>query len=126
MSFDKNIKLRSASGKHVADYNMFTRTITKWVKESEHMLRTPPAWSYDTSLIERVINYETLHDNPRLRGVSFEINATDTKKIYVVTWEIFREHYFKHNRAGEQFALTLNHWKIKGADSEQLGFQFDI
>jgi hypothetical protein len=126
VSFDKNIKLRSASGKYIADYNMFTRTIRKWVKESEHMLRTPQAWSYDTSLIQTVVNYETQHDNARLSGVSFEINATDTKKIYTVTWEIFQENSFKHNRAGEQLALTLNHWKVKGEDFEQLGFQFDI
>ncbi|SVE05021.1 uncharacterized protein METZ01_LOCUS457875, partial [marine metagenome] len=35
-------------------------------------------------------------------------------------WEIFANNSFKHNRAGEQLALTLGYWKVIGEDFEQL------
>ena len=115
-----SINLKSASGKTVAQYYPASKLILKNVNESEHMLRIPTAWCFDTSVIRRVVEYERSKQNPDMVGVTFEIVAKDTKKTYTTTWEIFANNSFKHNRAGEQLALTLGHWKVIGEDFEQL------
>tara|TARA_Y100001949_G_C15667633_1_gene192483 strand:+ start:30 stop:428 length:399 start_codon:yes stop_codon:yes gene_type:complete len=114
------IPLKTASGRIVAEYNPSTKIIQKSVTEAEHMLRIPTAWCFDVTILRQVAIYEREHGNPQMLGVSFEINTKDTKKIYTTTWEIFDGNSFKHNRAGEQLALTIGHWKIVGKDFEQL------
>lgn len=121
-----SIKLRTNAGKVVAEYSPHYREIKKTVNEEDHMLRTPPAWSYDTSVINKVIEYERKNDNPAMNDVWFVIKTTDTKKTYEVSWKVFIENSFRHNRAGPQLALTLNHWRVIGEDFEQLGFDLDV
>ena len=120
------LTLRSALGKPVATYDPHFREIKKTVSEEDHMLRTPPSWSYDTSVINTVIEYERSHNNPAMDDVWFVIKTTDTKKTYQVSWRVFIENSFRHNRAGSQLALTLNHWSVSGEDFEQLSFDLDV
>ena len=88
----------------------------------QHMLRVPKAWSYDTCMIRQA--QEILRDNNIIpERMTLIVEASDTGKIYKISWARFDEKKFLHDRGfGEQFAVVLEEWEVEDTDSRQLSF----
>jgi len=69
----------------------------------EHMLQRPPAWAWDTAILEAAEN----------AGARFtEVECSDM--IYRATLDDFKRYGFPVNRGyGAQRGLTLNYWQIR-------------
>ncbi len=83
---------------------IFGNKFFKHVLGSKHMLRKPPGWANDISIIE------TLKEN---KVQNIEIHDDETGIVYSSTLENLLEHGFKFDRGfGGQICLPLKYWKI--------------
>jgi len=88
------------------------QTLRKRVRASVHMLRRPPGWAVDQSILEGA-----KADGAKL----VEVTDTETRKVYVASLEAFDQHGLRFNRGfGDQIALPLAHWRVESADARQL------
>jgi hypothetical protein len=70
----------------------------------EHMLRTPPAWAWDCSILDAAEN----------AGARFTEIECDNGLIYRATLSDFRRYGFPVNRGyGAQRGLALTYWQIR-------------
>lgn len=93
-------KLFSDSGKVVGwiEGNAFC----KRAKASTHMLRYPPAWAWDTSILEKAeetgLDYSIIYD-------------IESQTVYTAKLEYFWTNGIKINRGyGDQIALPISYW----------------
>ena len=116
------INLFTNDGRPVAVYETFNKIVRKEVNQQTHQLKIPPAWTYDESVIQGVIDY--VQDVDTLRQIKFVIDAVDTGKRYEISWEGFQRHAYKmkwrQNARFQQYAILLIHWKETDLNRRQL------
>jgi hypothetical protein len=90
--------------------------LRKRVIGSMHMLRQPPAWAFDTSIMEAA----------RQDGATqVEVVDIETKRAYQAAIDAFNAYGFRFNRGyGDQVGLALCYWRVETPGVEQLDFEF--
>ena len=82
----------------------------------EHMLRTPPAWAWDTVILEAA-------ENAGARFTEVECSGL----IYRATLDDFRRYGFPVNRGyGSQRGLPLSFWHVRRAGEPPAAVQLDL
>lgn len=90
------------------------RTLRKRVRASVHMLRRPPAWAIDRSILEAA---------RRDGAVVVEIFDTESRRVFTAPIVAFDLHGLGFNRGfGDQVALPLAHWRVEAVNARQLEF----
>ena len=88
------------------------RDLVKTAEEGQHMLRKPPAWAWDISVIENGLN---------MGASGLIVETRDTHKRYVTSMDVFLDHKGELNRGhNTQWFLTLKHWKTSEAQQLRL------
>jgi hypothetical protein len=110
------IGLRTNDGRVVAELDTETATVFKKVNASTHMLRVPPAWTYDKNVIQKV--YDWVEAENFKPNIQFVIYAEDEEKTYRLTWKRFQEVAYlmkwRQDAQYEQWAIPLKNWSIDG------------
>ena len=113
------LSLRTNDGRAVATLDTASATVYKKVNAGTHMLRIPPAWTYDNNIIQQVHDWWVRTG----REPVFVIEAQDTGKTYRITWEDFHEVAYlmrwRQDSRQEQWAVLLKHWTIDGEEPEE-------
>jgi len=80
------------------------------------MLRQPPAWAFDVSILEAA----------RQDGAEFvEVADVENNKVYKAPLVAFFLHGARIDRGfGPQIALPLAHWRVEAEGAQQLDFEF--
>lgn len=87
----------------------------KRLKASQHFLRVPPAIAFDIS---------TLVDAEKAGASNVEVEDTESGKTYSASMGVIWGKGREIDRGwGKQWALTLDHWRVKG-DAQQLVLPF--
>jgi len=82
----------------------------KRVRGSVHMLRRPPGWAVDITV---------LADAEKHGAESVEIEDTETGKRYKVSVSLFWNRGIKIDRGhGRQIALPLKYWSVEGQPAQ--------
>ena len=106
------IPLYTNDGRVVAHLDTDKLIVYKKVKAKSHMLRKPPAWTYDVAIIDQV------SDIIDLNKIQFIIEAIDSRKTYRMEGEKFNEVAYKmkwrQNSKYEQWVALLTDWSIDG------------
>ena len=116
------LSLRTNDGRAVATLDTATAIVHKRVHAASHMLRIPPAWTYDESIITQVHDWWVRTE----REPVFVIETQDTGKTYRITWsEFHRRSYlmpWRQDKRQMQWVVLLKHWHVDGEKerSEQL------
>ena len=85
-------------------------TFAKVIQGSRHLLRTPAALGFDLS---------TLEDAERAGAVDVAVTDSDTGRVYRQTIETIRRYGFPVTRGhGRQWALSLDHYSVDGAQPD--------
>lgn len=119
------IPLRTNDGRVVANFDIFTGAIIKRVKEETSMLRKPPAWTWDISIVEQVEEAAANNKNCIQRWWwKFIVETTDTKKVYTIDWESFHKHAYemgwRQDPKHRQYVVLLKYWTERGEGLKQL------
>lgn len=106
------IPLYTNDGRVVAHLDTDTLIVYKKVKAKSHMLRKPPAWTYDVAIIDQVRSQVDDLDK-----VQFIIEAVDSRKIYRLAGNEFNKVAYKmkwrQNANYEQWVALLPYWSIE-------------
>lgn len=82
----------------------------------EHMLQRPPAWAWDTAILEAA-------ENAGARFTEVECGGL----IYRATLDDFKRYGFSVNRGyGAQRGLTLEYWQIRRVGEQAAAVQLDL
>lgn len=86
--------------------------LRKRVRASVHMLRRPPGWAVDCSILEAA----------RMDGaVAIEVFDTENRKVFTAPISAFEHHGIRFNRGfGDQVALPLQYWRVEAVGLRQL------
>ena len=89
--------------------------LRKRVIGSVHMLRQPPAWAFDTSILEAA----------RQDGATqVEVVDVESHKTYRAPLDAFFVHGFRFNRGhGDQMGLALCYWRVEAAGVKQFALE---
>ena len=121
------INLFTNDGRPVAVYETFNKIVRKEVNQQTHQLKFPPAWTYDESVIQGVI--DDVQDVDTLRQIKFVIEAVDTGKRYEMGWVTFQKYAYKmkwrQNSRYMQYCIPLQYWKETDLNRQQLNM-FDM
>lgn len=99
-------------------YKLEGRTLSKTVKASEHMLRLPPAWAVQKSVLDAHQDVETI-----------VITDSESGAVYSVSMGQLRVYSFPITRGhGEQIGLALAYWTVndKPGKGEGSGLQLGL
>lgn len=121
------IPLRTNDGRIVGEIYAFEQTISvyKKVRQSSHMLQKPPAWTYDTDIIDEVekfLHYWRINEN-QYASCEFVIETTDTNRVYRIAHKDFLTTAYRmpwrQDPTQHQWVVLLKYWSVDGI-SEQL------
>jgi len=100
----------NADGKVAA--SLSGKTLRKKVRASRHLLRQPPAWAFDVSILEAA----------RQDGAqTVEVADVESRKVYKAPILAFFIHGVRIDRGfGQQIALPLALWRVEAEDAQQL------
>lgn len=100
----------STNGKPVA--TLEGQILRKRVRASVHMLRRPPGWAIDRSILEAA---------RRDGAVAIEVFDIETRKVFTAPINAFEKHGVHFNRGfGDQVALPLQYWRVEVFGLRQL------
>lgn len=100
----------NAAGRPVA--TLAGHVLRKRVRASVHMLRKPPAWAVDVSILEAA---------RRDGATRIEVEDAETKRIYTAHVSAFDTHGFSFDRGfGRQIGLPLQYWHVEAVNARQL------
>jgi len=114
------IQLYTNDGRRIASLDTDNSTVYKQVKGGTHMLRKPPAWTYDESLITEVEKW--VKENP-IPELQFVINTTDWKSTYRINWSDFKKFAYsrqlEQDHTQKQWVVPLKHWTIDDIEPKE-------
>jgi predicted transcriptional regulator len=88
------------------------RIAYKSVQQMTHQLRKPPAWTYDESIIEQILEYN--RDNRDNAVTRLIIQTTDTNLRYSIDFNHFLDKAelvnWRQNKNQQQYRCLLQYW----------------
>lgn len=88
------------------------RIAYKSVQQMTHQLQIPPAWTYDESIINQILQYN--RDEPDESVTHLVIQTTDTKLRYTITFNDFlakaQMRPWRQNKNEMQYQCLLEYW----------------
>ena len=114
------IQLHTNDGRKVAALDTDNSTVYKQVKGGTHMLRKPPAWTYDEAILKQVDKWVEETPVPELQ---FVINTTDWERTYRINWSDFKKFAYSRQWAQDhsqkQWVVPLKHWTVDEEEPEE-------